>query len=1154
MDILSALQPNARVYDRRLGQERIIHQIERRGQVVFLSFKHPQSGAVDRQPFSVAEVENRFEIVSTPTTAFQASPEIVRLVAEAHRLEHAYLFNPVFTTETSLIDLLPHQLAAVYGVPPTPEEPDGQPGMLDHPRLRFLLADDAGAGKTIMAGLVIREMLLRRLVKRVLIVPPAGLVGNWEQELLNLFRLRFRILSSADAQHDNPFTDPRNDLAIVSVDTLWRDRMRESYLAAPPYDLVIFDEAHKLSARRDADLTVVKTQRYEMAERIARQGRHLLLMTATPHMGKDEPYYFLWRLLEPELLSTREAFGRLTKAQKRRYLLRRMKEEMVRFDGTDIFPSRDSRTIEYPLTQGPGQEQDLYDQTTAYCQTHYDRARLRNRAAAGLAMSILQRRLASSTWALLKSLERRAGKLSETLQVLESGLLSLEELAARQADLPAEDVRDVKTGDEEESEAGLEESERQDEVVLSATDAHTIAELQAELAEVQRLVRLARQVYDRKQESKFDRLWQVLEEYPDTKVLVFTEFRDTLDFLIGRLEGRGLTGKIAQIHGGMDYKERGRQAAFFRDPEGARIMVATDAAGEGINLQFCWLLINYDIPWNPARIEQRMGRVHRYKQTHPVLLLNLVSQNTREGRVLKVLLDKLEAIRRELGNDKVFDIIGRQFSGKPLTELIFEAVIEGKEEQTRREIERTLAKEQVQARLSDLERKVETSQVKALLRVLRDQREVAEMRRMMPAYVRRFFQLAAPLVGVGLCGDLEGLFYLDPCPPSVTRALANYPEEVRQKLTFDRQRAMPDLAQDPQAIYLHPGEPVFEAVMDLFLGQYDHEGMRGAKFFDPDASEPYLFYLARVLVLRDPVEQGAAPETVDEKVVGLRCFADGRMEQASAHLLLTLYPAEANEGLPEVTDTDLLALATDTAAVEAYLVETLALPALAARRKQEEAQLPERCRQLRVAYNLWRAELFQQRRLLKEAVEKGVPAAKSKLRDCEAELESLDRRQREAEVALYAAVDALRLGPVNLYAQALVLPLLPEEVERRRDIEAEKIALAEVKRRERAEGSTVEDVSDPHLKAGFDLKVLRADGSIRYVEVKGRAGTQSVELTANEWAQAANHRDRYWLYVVYNCDTVPQLYRVPDPFGRLLAHRTGAVRIKASEIMAATES
>lgn len=330
--------------------------------------------------------------------------------------------------------------------------------------------------------------------------------------------------------------------------------------------------------------------------------------------------------------------------------------------------------------------------------------------------------------------------------------------------------------------------------------------------------------------------------------------------------------------------------------------------------------------------------------------------------------------------------------------------------------------------------------------------------------------------------------------------------------------------------------------------------MRRATFLDPDARQPYLFYLARSQVLRDPAPGEADPEIVEEQMIGLRRFARGRMEQAPAHLLLTLYPKEPGDKPGFSEEPGLLALAADTAAVEAYLLEALALPALQSRQQQEEEQLPQRRERLRVAYNLWWADLFRQRRWLKEAVEKGVPAARSKLRHCQAELDSLDLRQREAQAALYAAADALRLGPVSLYVQSLVLPLPPEEVERRRDVQAEKVALAEVIRREQAEGSTIEDVSAPHLKAGFDLKVLRAGGSLRYVEVKGRSGTQAVEMTANEWAQAANHRDRYWLYVVYHCDTVPKLYRVADPFGRLLARQTGAVRIKASDVMVAAES
>lgn len=1163
----SNLKPGAKLYDRRTGAERLLQSAEVYGQVVFLSFKHAQTGAVDRQPFSLAEVESRFEVLADSAAAFRADPEVVTLVAEAYRLQHAYLFNPLFATETSLIDLLPHQLAAVYGVPAGSGQPVDEPGMLDMPRIRFMLADDAGAGKTIMAGLLMREMLLRRQAQRILIVPPAGLVGNWKRELRVLFGLQFREVVGGDfSDDDNPFADRRNNLAVISLDTLWRDKARAAFEKAPPYDLVIFDEAHKLSARRNTDLTIDKTHRYDMAELIAAQGRHLLLMTATPHMGKDDPYYFLWRLLEPELLSTPEAFARLGKTQRRHYLLRRMKEEMVRFNDTPIFRSRASNTVEYPLIQGVEQEQDLYDQTTSYCETHYDRAKLRNRSAAGLAMSILQRRLASSTWALLKSLVRREQKLAAVIQDLEGGLVSEAELAARQSRLPAVDVRDTKTGDEEETTDEQEESERQDEDLSGATDARTLNELRIELAEVQRLVALARHVYGLKHESKFERLWKALEDYPDTKVLIFTEFRDTLDFLVERLEGKGLTGKIAVIHGGLPYQARDKQTAFFRDPNGARILVATDAAGEGINLQFCWLLVNYDIPWNPARLEQRMGRVHRYKQEHDVLLLNLVSHDTREGRVLKTLLEKLEAIRRELGNDKVFDIIGQQFTGKPLTELIFEAVVEGKEAQAQREFAR-LSKEQVERLLSEQARKVEVSQVRNLLAALQAQCEVAEVRRMMPAYVRRYFQWAAPRAGVGIRGDIEGVFWLDPCPPSVQRALATYPEAVRQRLTFDRERAMPDLAREPDAVYLHPGEPVFEAITDLFLGQYEQEALRGAAFLDPDTAEPYLFYLAKATVLRDADQRPgfsekpglSEPEVVAEQVTGVRRYADGRCELAPAHLLLTIFPVEEDgyepgfSKKPGLSQPDLSHLADDVAPVEAHLIQAASQPALEAQRTEEEARLPGRQAQLRAAYNLRQAELFKQRRLLREAIEKDVPAAKSKLRECEAELDALDRRRREAEAELQDRIDRLRLGPVSIYAQALVLPLPPEQAEERRDAQAERVALAEVKRREEAEGSTWEDVSDPHLKAGFDLKVIRADSSIRYVEVKGRSGMQPVEMTANEWAQAANHRDRYWLYVAYHCGAVPVLYRVPDPFGRLLAKQTGAVRINASEVIAAAE-
>jgi hypothetical protein len=423
----------------------------------------------------------------------------------------------------------------------------------------------------------------------------------------------------------------------------------------------------------------------------------------------------------------------------------------------------------------------------------------------------------------------------------------------------------------------------------------------------------------------------------------------------------------------------------------------------------------------------------------------------------------------------------------------------------------------------------------------------------MPAYIRRFFQLAAPKVGIGVKGDIEGLFSLEPVPPSVRRALAAYPESVQDKLTFDRERAKPALSREPQAIYLHPGEPVFEAVMSLFLGDFDQDGLRGGLFYDPDSAEPYIFYLARMLVFRDPLtganpEAVSAPEVVEEQVVGLRRYANGRIDLLPAHLLLTLYPHESGQIWPEV-DTPLWRMVGDTGPVEAFLVKDVGIPLRERLKRAENERIPERVTQLRAAFNLRRAELLRQRRLLKEAVDKEVPAAASKLRQCNAELSDIDERSRQVEAELLTGTDRLRLGTPTLYAQALIMPLPPEEAAQRRDAQAEAVALAEVIRREEAEGALkIEDVSAPHLKAGFDLKVTRADGSLRYIEVKGRSGETAVEMTVNEYIQAGNHRDKYWLYVVYNCDAAPTLYRIFNPFERLLAQQTGAVRINTSQV------
>ena len=1124
---LDDLEPGTYLIDKHQGGEKVIRQVHPHGSFVRLFFEDVT------EPFvcSIEELQGRFEIVYPP---FRADANLVRLIAEAYRLQHAYLFNPIFATETSLIDPLPHQFIAVYD------------HLLKHFPLRFLLADDAGAGKTIMTGLYIQELLLRRQVERVLIVPPAGLIGNWERELRVCFRLQFRILSSADAADTNPFADSENRLAIVSLDTLRQERMQQYFFEAPSYDLVVFDEAHKLSARRERDGTVTKSKRYQLAERIAADGKSLLLLTATPHMGKDDAYYFLWRLLLPERLAAQGAFNRLADGAKSEHLLRRMKEEMIAFDEKPIYPPRLSRTIAYPLKGGEISEQSLYDGVTEYCEKYFDLAGQYNRTAAKMAMMVLQRRIASSTFALLQSLIRREEKLRATLRELHEGRLSEARLEKEQGELTGIDIRAEKTGDEEDIIDGQEEAEQVEAELAQATTARSIADLEAEIRHVQRLTVLARAVYDLKAESKFEKLREALKGYPDEKVLIFTEHRDTLNFVIGRLEALGFTGKVAQIHGGMRYNEREEQVERFRDPNGAQYLVATDAAGEGINLQFCWLMVNYDIPWNPARLEQRMGRIHRYKQKRTVVLLNLVAQDTREGRVLKVLLEKLEQMREELSDDKVFDVIGQQFSEISLTELITQAITENQTDASIQTINNQFTSENIKQQLEAQQELVACSEVKRLLVGVQKQRESAETLRMMPAYVRGFFEDAAPLVGYRIDGEVEEIFKLSHCPVFVQSVIEKYPPHLQERLTFSRELALPAEFDQPQAIFLHPGEPVFDSILTLFLGDFANEGNRGAVYFDPQTDEPYLFYLAKVPVVR---QIGERHQILDEELVGIKQFSDGRCESTPAHLLLTLTLPPGNCSPISVEWID---LAEEVQPVKTF-VSKIGTRKLSDIRDELQSQLDNKKRQIQISFNLRKGELLNQRTNLKNDVTRRIPAAQTKLNNCERELAELPAKREGAETSLIEEIENTRLGPVTIYTRAFVTPP-PIDVEPTKTMrDAEAIALRTAIEYEQAHDAEVEDVSNPQLKKGFDLESRRPNGEVRYIEVKGRTGIASVELTANEWRQAANHQDRYWLYVVYHCDENPQLYRCRDPFGNLIAKPTGSVIVNASDIISNQE-
>ena len=547
--------------------------------------------------------------------------------------------------------------------------------------------------------------------------------------------------------------------------------------------------------------------------------------------------------------------------------MRRTKEEMVRFDGKPLYPQRNCDTLSYELKQGPGSEQELYDETTEYIATYYNRAKMLNRSAARLAMSVFQRRLASSTYALMRSFERRKEKLEAMIDEIRSGRLNEEQLETRQKRLDGlDDVFETQTADESAAgEDGGEGQEDFEEEALAGTVAVNMAELEVERRRVDELLGKARRLYEAGEESKFERLQSVLrdEEDGDEKLILFTEHRDTAEFLIRRLEGLGFTGRIALIHGGMPYQERERQVEFFRRSaadNGANYLVATDAAGEGINLQFCWRMVNYDIPWNPARLEQRMGRIHRYGQKRdPVVIVNLVAGATREGRVMKRLLEKLELIRDQLGSDKVFDVIGRLFEGVSFGDYLAQAAA-GDAGEVLRQIEGSLTSDQVKA-LEERERSLYGvgGEVRRALPQLRQQTGEEHYRRLIPGYVYRFVERAAPLLDLRVEGDPEEAFALAATQPRardfLLSALETYAAGARNRLTVHK----PDFHGD--AVWLHPGEPVFDRLAQTVIVRHGDQGLRGAVFVDPYAEEPYLVHAALATVEQEGTsgEDGARP-------------------------------------------------------------------------------------------------------------------------------------------------------------------------------------------------------------------------------------------------------------------------------------------------------
>ena len=865
-----------------------------------------------------------------------------------------------------------------------------------------------------------------------------------------------------------------------------------------------------------------KTDRYRLAEALAGaetdgarwelpwSAQHLLLLTATPHMGKDYPYYGLWRLLLPDALCTSEAFEAFSDASRRRHFIRRTKEEMVHFDGSPLYPQRHCDTLSYDLSQGPTSEQELYDDTTDYIRYSYNRAGVLNRSAARLAMSVFQRRLASSTYALMRSFERRAEKLAGLIDDVRNGRLTEAQLAAQQQRLDdLDDAFETRTADEgPEGEDEGEAAEGFENQALGGTVAVNLSGLEAERSQVETLLGKARELLGSGQESKFEKLREVLRDptYLNEKLIIFTEHRDTAEFLVRRLEGLGFTDQVARIHGGLPYPERERQVEFFRRPAaegGATYLVATDAAGEGINLQFCWLTVNYDIPWNPARLEQRMGRIHRYGQTHdPVVIVNLVAGNTREGRVLKTLLDKLEAIRRQLQSDKVFDVVGRLFEGLSIKDYLEQAVTEDTDTIAER-LAGDLTEGQVRA-LAERERVLfgAGGEVRQRLARLNDEAAQETYRRLLPGYVRRFVEKAAPLLDLRLEGDLDAAFTLVPnrsrAADHLLPALETYSERARNRLTVYKP------ADRDKALWIHPGEPVFDGLAAAVLDRFGRESLQGAVFIDPYATEAYLFHLALVSVEQHAQTNAeTAPKPLESRLIGLRQTRNGAIVECPVEHLLLLRGAPGFAPSRAPLATLARGLAADAAR---FAREEVGERLAQAHRRRRLDDLPSRLAFVNRGFDFQAAELTAARSRLTDVARTGDRHALEELARVKERQRSLTavRSRRVADVQ--AEPDFIRAGDVEFLVHALVVPAEDSEESERYDADVEAIAMEVAAAYEASFGAEVEDVSRPELARRAGLPDWPGGCATRLAGCSPGAASPSLTPSrrAPSWRQPSN--------------------------------------------------
>jgi superfamily II DNA or RNA helicase len=1069
--------------------------------------------------------EATLEVIAPGTAwAFDADPFLFRLVSEAYRIRMAYLFDPWLAIHLSQVEPLPHQIMAVYGE------------MLPRQPLRFLLADDPGAGKTIMTGLFIKELLLRGDLQRCLIVAPGNLTEQWQDELWQKFQLPFDLLTNDKieaARSGNALAEM--PLVIARLDKLSRDEDIQARLAQTDWDLIVVDEAHKMSASVFGG-EIKYTKRYKLGQLLASRARHLLLLTATPHNGKEEDFQLFMGLLDPDRFEGKYREG--VHAVDASDLMRRLvKEQLLKFDGTPLFPERRAYTVDYDLSD---EEAALYEAVTKYVSEEFNRAdnlEAERRGTVGFALTMLQRRLASSPEAIYQSLRRRRERLKSRLReerLLKRGGEARIDFLQNLPQLDAEAIEDLEDAPEEEQEQDAEQ------LVDLATAARTIQELELEIAELHRLEQMA----DRVRRSGNDRKWQELsrilqenEEMFDAngqrrKLVIFTEHRDTLNYLAEKI--RTLLGRpesVVTIHGGMLRDDRRTvQAAFVQDKD-VLVLVATDAAGEGINLQRAHLMVNYDLPWNPARIEQRFGRIHRIGQTEVCHLWNLVADETREGDVYARLLRKIEEQRRALG-DGVFDILGKLFRETSLRDLLLEAIRYGDRPEVRARLNQAVDNLVDRQRCQELlEERALARDVMDITRVqrIRQDFERAQARRLQPHFIEAFFKTAFEHLGGTMHKRESKRYEITHVPAAIRNRSFNLGRGTLlsryERVTFYKEEiALPG---KPLAEFLCPGHPLMDAVIDLILERYRSLLRQGAILVDQAdmGEEPrVLFYLEA------SIQDGHADSNDQRRVVArqmqfVEMTRDGNAAPAGPAPFLDYapLPAELRALVEPLLNDSWLKNDLENLA-RAYAIQHLVPRMFDETRRQREETVARTLAAVKdrltkeISYWDHRAQdLKAQERAGRVNARLNSEMAQRRADELQARLQ---RRMEELEKErLLSPQPPLVLGAALILPAGLLVRLqgqeLPEPALFAKQKKAvEEAAMQAVMEKERSLGFLPVDVHGENL--GWDIEsAIPGSGKLRFIEVKGRMkGVETITVSKNEILAGLNKPEDYILAVV----------------------------------------